>query len=134
MFETLKLEREGAIAWLTLNRPERLNAMSRQLVADLRELFSSLPEDRQTRVVVLRGAGRAFCAGLALKERGSGEEVESGVPAGLRAPPRAAASRSRSARRTHRRRIGSHECGLPPNWALRLRRRRHLFLAPHGPG
>ncbi len=88
MFETLKLQREGAIAWLTLNRPERLNAMSRQLVAELRELFSSLPEDRETRVVVLRGAGRAFCAGLDLKERGNGEEVESGVPAGLRAQRR----------------------------------------------
>jgi enoyl-CoA hydratase/carnithine racemase len=88
VFETLTLEREGAIAWLTLNRPERLNAMSRQLVAELRELFSSLPEDRQTRVVVLRGAGRAFCAGLDLKESGSGEEPESGVPAGLRAQRR----------------------------------------------
>ena len=88
MFETLKLGREGAIAWLTLNRPARLNAMSRQLVAELRDLFSSLPEDRQTRVVVLRGAGRAFCAGLDLKERGSGEEGESGVPAGLRAQRR----------------------------------------------
>jgi enoyl-CoA hydratase/carnithine racemase len=88
MFETLELQREGAVAWLTLNRPERLNAMSRQLVAELREFFSSLPEDRQTRVVVLRGAGRAFCAGLDLKERGNGEEAESGVAAGLRAQRR----------------------------------------------
>ena len=89
MFETLKLEREGEVAWLTLNRPERLNAMSRQLVAELRELFSSLPEDRQTRVVVLRGAGRAFCAGLDLKESASSEEdVASGVPGGLRAQRR----------------------------------------------
>ena len=89
MFETLKLEREDEVAWLTLNRPERLNAMSRRLVAELRELFSSLPEDRQTRVVVLRGAGRAFCAGLDLKESASSEEdVESGVPGGLRAQRR----------------------------------------------
>jgi enoyl-CoA hydratase/carnithine racemase len=88
VFETLILQREEAVAWLTLNRPERLNAMSRQLVAELREFFSSLPDDRQTRVVVLRGAGRAFCAGLDLKERGNGEEAESGVPAGLRAQRR----------------------------------------------
>jgi enoyl-CoA hydratase len=88
VFETLKLQREEAVAWLTLNRPERLNAMSRQLVAELREFFSGLPDDRQTRVVVLRGAGRAFCAGLDLKERGNGEEAESGVAAGLRAQRR----------------------------------------------
>jgi enoyl-CoA hydratase len=89
MFETLKLEREGALTWVTLDRPERLNAMSRQLVTELRELFSGLPDDHETRVVVLRGAGRAFCAGLDLKEStDAGESVRSGVPAGLRAQRR----------------------------------------------
>jgi enoyl-CoA hydratase/carnithine racemase len=89
MFETLKLEREGALTWVTLDRPERLNAMSRQLVTELRELFSGLPDDHETRVVVLRGAGRAFCAGLDLKESADGgESVRSGVPAGLRAQRR----------------------------------------------
>jgi enoyl-CoA hydratase/carnithine racemase len=84
-FATLKVEREGPISWLTLNRPERLNAMSRQLVAELRGFFSGLPDDRQTRVVVLRGAGRAFCAGLDLKESTVGEEhAESSVAANLR--------------------------------------------------
>ena len=89
MFETLRLDREGEIAWLTLDRPERLNAMSRQLVSELREYFSGLPEDRATRVVLVRGAGRAFCAGLDLKASQGGESgVESGVPAGLRAQRR----------------------------------------------
>ena len=89
MFETLKLEREGALTWVTLDRPERLNAMSRQLVTELRELFSGLPDDHETRVVVLRGAGRAFCAGLDLKESADGDEsVHGGVPAGLRAQRR----------------------------------------------
>jgi enoyl-CoA hydratase len=89
MFETLKLEREGALTWVTLDRPERLNAMSRQLVTELRELFSGLPDDHETRVVVLRGAGRAFCAGLDLKESADGDEsVRSGVAAGLRAQRR----------------------------------------------
>jgi enoyl-CoA hydratase len=91
MYETLKLEREGALAWLTLDRPQRLNAMSRQLVTELRDFFTSLPEDRQTRVVVLRGAGRAFCAGLDLKESHSEDHGEgAGVAAGLRAQRRIA--------------------------------------------
>jgi enoyl-CoA hydratase len=85
VFETLKLEREGEVAWLTLNRPERLNAMSRRLVAELRELFSSLRRSPDARFA----AGRAFCAGLDLKESASSEEdVESGVPGGLRAQRR----------------------------------------------
>jgi enoyl-CoA hydratase len=91
MYETLKLEREGALAWLTLDRPQRLNAMSRQLVTELRDFLTSLPEDRQTRVIVLRGAGRAFCAGLDLKESHSEDHGEgAGVAAGLRAQRRIA--------------------------------------------
>jgi enoyl-CoA hydratase len=81
-FETLILERRDHIAWLTLNRPEALNAMSRQLVRELRTFLGGLGEDHDTRVVVMRGAGRAFCAGLDLKE---GVEGDDSVQAGLRA-------------------------------------------------
>ena len=89
MSNALKLEREGALIWATLDRPERLNAMSAGLVSELREFFSGLPADRDTRVIVLRGAGRAFCAGLDLKEASSGDDgVRGGVPAGLRAQRR----------------------------------------------
>ena len=59
-------EREG-VAWLTMNRPERLNAMNPALVDALRHYFQALPGRRDVRVVVLQGAGRAFCAGLDLK-------------------------------------------------------------------
>jgi enoyl-CoA hydratase len=84
--ETLKIEREGHLTWVTMNRPERLNAMSRTLVRELRSFFGSLPEDHETRVVVLAGAGRAFSAGLDLKDRGGGVDVVTGsVSAGLRA-------------------------------------------------
>jgi enoyl-CoA hydratase len=69
-YETLELVREGALAWLTLHRPGSLNALNPRLVDELRHYFSGLPSDRETRVVVLRGAGRAFCAGLDLKEPG----------------------------------------------------------------
>jgi enoyl-CoA hydratase/carnithine racemase len=88
MYETLDVEREKHLTWLTLNRPEALNALDRTLVDELRDFFWKLPEDRDTRVVVVRGAGRAFCAGLDLKQAG-GEAAETGggggsVPEGLR--------------------------------------------------
>jgi enoyl-CoA hydratase/carnithine racemase len=77
-YETLDLLMDGPIAWLTLNRPASLNAMNLQLVDELRDFFGGLPERREVRVVVLRGAGRAFCAGLDLKESagGTGDENE----------------------------------------------------------
>jgi enoyl-CoA hydratase len=82
-YDTLKLDREGPVLWCTLNRPDALNAMNPALVNDLRALLAELADDTETRVVVLRGAGRAFCAGLDLKE-GSGEVAGGGVSAGLR--------------------------------------------------
>jgi len=63
MYETLDLRREGHCTWLTLNRPDALNAMNQQLVRELRQFLWELPNDTETRVIVLRGAGRAFCAG-----------------------------------------------------------------------
>jgi len=85
MYETLTLQREGHLTWLTLNRPESLNAMSITLVRELRQFFWELADDTETRVLVLRGAGRAFCAGLDLKEQPSGEGATGGsVAAGLR--------------------------------------------------
>jgi enoyl-CoA hydratase/carnithine racemase len=83
-YETLDLRREGAIAWLTLNRPEALNAMSRRLVSELRDFLSGLPQERDLRVVVLRGAGRAFCAGLDLKESSDAGGPGGGPSATLR--------------------------------------------------
>lgn len=82
-YETLDLRREGGVIWCTLNRPDSLNAMNPTLVDEYRAFLAELAEDRETRVVVLRGAGRAFCAGLDLKE-GTGGEAAGGVSAGLR--------------------------------------------------
>ena len=67
-YETLDVRVDNHVCWLTLNRPGSLNAMSRQLVTDLRVFFSELPERRDIRVVIMKGSGRAFCAGLDLKE------------------------------------------------------------------
>lgn len=64
---------EDAVAWVTLNRPERLNALNAGLTSALGEFFTSLYRRPEIRIVVLRGAGRAFCAGLDLKEQPGGQ-------------------------------------------------------------
>jgi enoyl-CoA hydratase/carnithine racemase len=71
-YETLEIRREESILWLTLNRPHNLNALSAKMVEELEDFLSGLRDDRETRVVILRGAGRAFCAGLDLKEQNRG--------------------------------------------------------------
>ncbi len=82
-YTTLDLERRNHIAWLTLNRPDALNALSRAMVRELRAFFSGLREDRDTRVVILRGAGRAFCAGLDLKEGAGDVSADGSVSSAL---------------------------------------------------
>ncbi|WP_374389543.1 enoyl-CoA hydratase/isomerase family protein [Sandaracinobacter sp.] len=69
--------REGDILFVTLNRPESLNAMDNALVNGLRDLFTGLYWRRDVRVVVLTGAGRAFCAGLDLRNWNTGESRSS---------------------------------------------------------
>jgi enoyl-CoA hydratase/carnithine racemase len=59
------------ITQITLNRPERLNAMNHALVAGLHDALDALVDDRSCRVIVLTGAGRGFCAGLDLTEGAS---------------------------------------------------------------
>jgi enoyl-CoA hydratase/carnithine racemase len=68
-YEHLALRQEGDALWVTMNRPDSLNALNRRLTAELRDLFVNLYWRRDVRVVVLAGAGAAFCAGLDLKER-----------------------------------------------------------------
>ncbi len=58
----------GAVATLTLNRPEALNPLSEEMLTALQNQFDTISVDRSIRVVVLKGAGRAFCAGHDLKE------------------------------------------------------------------
>ncbi len=81
-YETLLIEKRGSVDWVTLNRPESLNSMSRTMMLELQHYFGELYTDHSVRVVVLKGAGRAFCAGLDLKEERV--EGEAGPVAGLR--------------------------------------------------
>jgi len=64
------------VAHLTLNNPDRLNALSDAMLAALSEEFSRLMDDRTIRAVILSGAGRAFCAGHDLKEMTAARQAE----------------------------------------------------------
>ena len=69
-------ERSGAIARITLNRPDKLNAINYELGGELYEAFARCADDPNVRAIVLAGAGRAFCAGDELgRERTPDEEV-----------------------------------------------------------
>ncbi len=79
-YTTISVVHDGAVDWLTLNRPERLNALNGTMVEELWDYFSGLQTDYSRRVVIMRGAGKAFCAGLDLvwfNESGNG-----GMPRG----------------------------------------------------
>jgi enoyl-CoA hydratase len=71
-YETVFTEIDGPVAYITLNRPEKLNAISQQLRADLEAALADLDEGDDVRVVVLKAAGRAFCAGYDLAPRPGG--------------------------------------------------------------
>ena len=81
-FETIRVEQQGQVDYLTLNRPETLNAINTQMVTDLRTYFSSLMENTNTRVVVMQGEGRAFCAGLDIKSAGERRNEDEYQPVG----------------------------------------------------
>src|SRR2546421_446075 len=68
-FATVTIDREAPLAILRLNRPERLNAVSRELIEDVIGALDALEADADVRAIVLTGAGRAFCAGADLAER-----------------------------------------------------------------
>jgi enoyl-CoA hydratase/carnithine racemase len=76
-------EKEGGVALLTLNRPERLNAISLSMLSELSERLIACDRDRDVRAIVLTGAGRGFCAGLDLQDASSG----TGLGGGGKLPP-----------------------------------------------
>jgi feruloyl-CoA hydratase/lyase len=67
-WKTVKVEIEESIAWVTLNRPEKRNAMSPTLNKEMREVLETIEQDADARVLVLTGAGESWSAGMDLKE------------------------------------------------------------------
>jgi enoyl-CoA hydratase/carnithine racemase len=65
-YEAIRFERDGGVATLTLNRPERMNAWTGRMAIELSQALGACDADDSVRVVVVTGAGRAFCAGADL--------------------------------------------------------------------
>jgi enoyl-CoA hydratase/carnithine racemase len=66
-FQTIIYEKKDCVARITLNRPEAMNAMTRTMFLEIGQALDDAEQDVNTRVVVIKGAGRAFCAGVDLK-------------------------------------------------------------------
>jgi enoyl-CoA hydratase/carnithine racemase len=81
----LLVEKSDFVATITLNRPERLNAISVPMLGALSEALVDADKDPEVRVVILTGAGRGFCAGLDLQDQVSGQGIgsDSGVSAAV---------------------------------------------------
>ena len=69
------VDRDDAVVVLTLNRPERLNAVSPDLYRELNGALEEIESDRDVRALVLTGAGRGFCVGADLKSHSQGSHV-----------------------------------------------------------
>jgi enoyl-CoA hydratase len=72
-FDTMFWEKTGPIARVTLHRPQVLNAMNNQATRDLKAVADQIKADEEIRIVVITGAGRAFCTGIDLKEVSAGK-------------------------------------------------------------
>ena len=81
-YEQIALSVDNGLATLTLNQPDKLNAVSRKMIAELKDCWEKLAADGSVRAVLLTGAGRGFCAGADLSDPGrgvSGEGADSGA-------------------------------------------------------
>ena len=76
--QILKIERHGPAEHVTLNRPERLNALNQPLADALLAYFEARRRNAEVRVIVLTGAGRAFCSGADLKAGGQPDRLRDG--------------------------------------------------------
>ncbi len=84
-YEVLRLKRDGKIGYITLNRPERLNALNNQLVDEIHVALDELGEDDDIGAIIITGEGRGFCSGADQSGR-YGPKASSSIP--LPRPPR----------------------------------------------
>lgn len=82
-YETVKLERDGHVAILTFNRPDRMNAVNRTLSVETHMALDELAADAEIRAIILTGAGRGFCAGADVVQMAAGLEGRRADPTEL---------------------------------------------------
>ena len=80
----LDVTAQGPITHLRMNAPERLNALSDEMIAALHSRLDTLAQDRSTRVIILSGAGKAFCAGHDLRQMTAMRQAEDGGAAAFK--------------------------------------------------
>lgn len=85
-YKTILYEKAGAVATVTLNRPDRLNGMTNAMVRETGQALIAAAEDREVRVLVLTGAGKTFCPGADLNQVASGERDDPIEPEDFRVP------------------------------------------------
>ncbi len=85
-YETILYEKSGPVATLTINRPDRLNGMTKKMLREAREALSAASDDREVRVLVLTGAGKTFCPGADLQMVASDSDDEPSSTDDFRVP------------------------------------------------
>jgi 2-(1,2-epoxy-1,2-dihydrophenyl)acetyl-CoA isomerase len=82
--ETLVVERSAGVVTMTLNRPDKKNAVNRTMWRELVQVFDEVADTPDDRVLVITGAGDGFCSGADLTDTGNADELQGGVGASLR--------------------------------------------------
>jgi len=82
-YETILLDKKDHVTTVTLNRPDRLNALNMQMADELHDALATEDRDDDTRVIVITGAGRAFCSGADLRPSQPAAEPRSTTAPGL---------------------------------------------------
>ena len=127
--ETLLVDREDGVVTVTLNRPEKKNAINGRMWRELIEVFDEVEESPETRVLVITGAGDGFCSGADLTDADNAEDLRGGrrrlaapdADRGSRraAAPRAARPDDRGGQRRGRRRRVQPRARLRPRRGVR---------------
>ncbi len=82
--QTLDVERSDGVVTVTLNRPEKKNAINGRMWRELIEVFDEVADTASDRVLVITGAGDGFCSGADLTDTDNAEELQGGVGSSLR--------------------------------------------------
>jgi enoyl-CoA hydratase/carnithine racemase len=79
----LLVEKHNHVGVLTLNRPDRMNAISVEMLTSFNEALRQFDDDKDVRAIILTGAGRGFCSGLDLKDTAAGRGIGAGLAGGV---------------------------------------------------